>query len=187
MVASRIPTSATRSSPYFSCIPSKPWFTSPIFPASSPKINVSGYLVKIASKLSRKIMRPSVSSFAFSEYSGKTFSTENTFNSVSENKLLLKFFCVFLVYEVIHCDNSSFPASFITNRNVFLAATRISFFKGDLLLLNSETNFKIVSLFLLVSATFCNKEISSFCSSIIGFKKALQAAFFPSNTSFLAS
>jgi hypothetical protein len=87
IVASRIPTSATRNSPYFSCIPSSPWFfASPI--AHISKVGIFG---KIASKLSRKIIRPSVS-FAFSGYSGNTF-LQKTFKSVSEKRLLLNFTC----------------------------------------------------------------------------------------------
>ncbi len=78
MVASRIPTSATRVSPYFSCIPSKPWLTSPMFPESSPKINTFGCLANRASKLSRIIILPSVSFLASASYSGTTSLTEKT-------------------------------------------------------------------------------------------------------------
>ena len=61
MVASLIPVSETLNSPNFSCKPSRPWLTSPICPASSPKTRASGYLLKTASKLSLKITRPSTS------------------------------------------------------------------------------------------------------------------------------
>ena len=42
MVASRMPVSVTRHSPYFSCNPLKPWFTSPRRPTSSPKAITRG-------------------------------------------------------------------------------------------------------------------------------------------------
>ena len=43
MVASRMPVSVTRSSPYFACRPANPWLTSPSLPTSSPKAISSGY------------------------------------------------------------------------------------------------------------------------------------------------
>ncbi len=61
MVASRIPASATRVSPYFACIPSRPWFTSPIFPLSSPNTIVWGYISNSLSKLSLMTIRASTS------------------------------------------------------------------------------------------------------------------------------
>ncbi len=51
--------SATLVSPYFFCKPSKPWFTSPIAPLSSPKIKNSGYFSSSWSKLSLIISLPS--------------------------------------------------------------------------------------------------------------------------------
>ena len=49
--------------PCFFCNPSNPWFTSPMFPTSSPNINKLGYLESKASKFSLSTIRPSTSSF----------------------------------------------------------------------------------------------------------------------------
>jgi len=58
IVSSRIPASKILVSPYFACNPLKPWFTSPIFPTSSPKATTKGLLANNASKYLFKTSKP---------------------------------------------------------------------------------------------------------------------------------
>ena len=59
MVASRMPVSVNRSSPYFACRPSNTRFTSPSRPTSSPTTKMRGSRAKFASKFLSRTMRPS--------------------------------------------------------------------------------------------------------------------------------
>ena len=59
IVASRIPVSVSRSSPYFACSPSNTRLTSPNLPMSSPMTKMRGSRAKLASKLRTSTCLPS--------------------------------------------------------------------------------------------------------------------------------
>ena len=83
MVASRIPVSVMRSSPYFACRPSNTRFTSPSRPTSSPMTNRRGSRAKLASKLRRRTWRPS----AIGDESEYTAGTTGTLSGDSSEVL----------------------------------------------------------------------------------------------------
>ncbi len=58
IVASRMPTSATRSGPYLAWSPANPWLTSPILPTSSPKAIRFGIRARAASKQALTTSKP---------------------------------------------------------------------------------------------------------------------------------
>ena len=74
IVASRIPVSVTRRSPYLACSPSKTRLTSPSLPTSSPITKIRESRAKLASKFRSSTIRPSTVGDE-SEYSAGTTGT----------------------------------------------------------------------------------------------------------------